>query len=137
MIVAAPKSRIGGFTLSRYPWYVRLILMLQRRKYGRALEPTLLWGRMPRAFVMLTLLYRSLDRASSTLEAELRSLVQVRISQINWCAFCTDLNSALALQRHSSPAKLDALLQYERSISSSIRTRQPGPSRVISRITEK
>ncbi len=113
---SASRPRVSGFPLSRYPWYVRLILMLQRRKYGRPLEPALLWGRMPQAFVMLTLLYRSLDRAGSTLEAELRSLVQVRISQINWCAFCSDLNSALALERHSSPAKLDALPRYDGSL---------------------
>lgn len=109
------KPRVCGLPLSRYPWYVRLILMLQRRKYGYALEPALLWGRMPRAFVMLTLLYRALDRSISTLEPELRSLVQVRISQINGCAFCTDLNYALALQRHSSSEKLAALSKYEGS----------------------
>jgi len=34
----ASRPRVCGFPLSRYPWYVRLILMLQRRKYGRALE---------------------------------------------------------------------------------------------------
>jgi AhpD family alkylhydroperoxidase len=89
--------------------------MLQRRKYGRALEPALLWGRMPQTFVMLTLLYRSLDRAASPLEPELRSLVQVRISQINWCSFCVDLNSAAAIERHSTPEKLTALPQHATS----------------------
>lgn len=110
-----PRPRIGGFPPSRYPWYVRLILKLQRRKYGRALEPALLWGRMPRAFLTLTLLYRSLDRTGSPLQPELRSLVQVRISQINWCAFCVDLNSAAALERHGTPEKLAALADYRTS----------------------
>lgn len=112
---APAGPRVAGFPPDRYPWYVRLILKLQQRKYGRALEPALLWGRMPRAFLMLTLLYRSLDRARSPLEPELRSLVQVRVSQINWCAFCVDLNSALALERHSTPEKLAALADYEAS----------------------
>lgn len=112
---APARPRIGGFPPDRYPWYVRLILKLQRRKYGCALEPALLWGRMPRTFLMLTLLYRSLDRARSPLEPELRSLVQVRVSQINWCAFCVDLNSALALERHSTPEKLTALADHEAS----------------------
>jgi AhpD family alkylhydroperoxidase len=94
---------------------VRLILKLQQRKYGRALEPALLWGRMPRAFLMLTLLYRSIDRATSPLEPELRSLTQVRISQLNGCAFCVDLNSAAALERHSTPEKLAAIADHASS----------------------
>lgn len=120
---ASARPRIGGLPLSRYPWYVRLILKLQQRKYGRALEPALLWGRLPRSFLMLTLLYRSLDRTGSPLEPELRSLVQVRVSQINWCAFCVDLNSALALERHGTPEKLAALADYQTSTLFSERER--------------
>jgi AhpD family alkylhydroperoxidase len=107
--------RIESLPPDRYAWYVRLILWLQRRKYGRALEPALLWGRIPRPFLMLTLLYRALDRAASPIEPTLRSLVQVRISQINWCTFCVDLNSAAALERHGSPEQLAALADYETS----------------------
>ena len=98
-----------------YPWYVRLILALQRRKYGAELEPARLWGRMPLAFLMLTLFYRTLDRAGSPIEPALRALVQVRISQINWCAFCVDLNGAAALERAVAPEKLAALERYETS----------------------
>lgn len=107
--------RISGLPHNAYPWYVRLILRLQQRKYGRALEPALLWGRMPQSFLMLTLLYRSIDRAGSPLEPELRSLIQVRISQINWCSFCVDLNSATAIERHSTPEKLAALSKHTTS----------------------
>lgn len=98
-----------------YPWYVRLILALQRRKYGAELESARLWGRMPRAFLMLTLFYRALDRRGSPLEPALRALVQVRISQINWCAFCVDLNGAAALERAVAPEKLAALAHHETS----------------------
>jgi uncharacterized peroxidase-related enzyme len=98
-----------------YPWYVRLIFALQRRKYGAELEPARLWGRMPRTFLLLTLLYRSIDRKGSPIEAGLRALVQARISQINWCAFCVDLNGAAALERAVAPEKLEALAQYEAS----------------------
>ncbi len=114
-MTAATMPRVSGLPHSRYPWYVRLILKLQQRKYGHELEPTLLWGRMPQSFLMLTLLYRSIDRAKSPLKPELRSLVQVRISQINWCNFCIDLNSAAAIERHSTPEKLAALPQHETS----------------------
>jgi uncharacterized peroxidase-related enzyme len=98
-----------------YPWYVRLIFALQRKKYGAELEPARLWGRMPRTFLLLTLLYRSIDRKGSPIEAGLRALVQARISQINWCAFCVDLNGAAALERAVAPEKLEALAQYEAS----------------------
>lgn len=112
---STPGPRIGGRPLVRYPWYARLILAAQRRKYGQELEPARLWGRIPRAFLTLTLLYRSLDRAASPIGPELRSLVQVRVSQINGCSFCVDLNSAAAIGRHAAHDKLAALEDFERS----------------------
>ena len=99
-----------------YPWYVRLIFALQRRRYGTELEPARLWGRTPKVFLALTLLYRALERKSSRLDPALRSLVIVRVSQINWCAFCVDLNSATAIERHVSQTKLDALSDFEHSL---------------------
>ena len=110
-----PEPRIRVPSRPRPPWYVRLILAAQRSKYGRELEPARLWSRMPRAFLMLTLLYRALDRRGSPLDAQLRALVQVRVSQINWCAFCVDLNGAAALERHTARDKLAALTDFERS----------------------
>jgi AhpD family alkylhydroperoxidase len=98
-----------------YPWYVRLILAAQRRKYGAELEPARLWGRLPRSFLFLTLLYRTLDRAGSPIEPALRALVQVQVSRVNWCDFCVDLNGAAALERAVAPEKLAALDDYERS----------------------
>ena len=109
------KPRVVTPRTHAYPWYVRLILALQRRKYGAELEPARLWGRMPLAFLMLTLFYRTLDRAGSPIEPALRALVQVRISQINWCAFCVDLNGAAALERAVAPEKLAALDRHETS----------------------
>lgn len=102
-------TRITTAVNQHYPWYVRLIFALQRRRYGTELEPARLWGRTPRAFLALTLLYRALERKASPLEPALRSLVIVRVSQINWCAFCVDLNSATAIERYVAQAKLDAL----------------------------
>ncbi len=98
-----------------YAWYVRAIFWLQRRKYGRELEPARLWGRSPKALLALTLLYRALDRRSSPIDAGLRSLVTVRISQINWCAFCVDLNSATAIERLVPARKLADLPRFAQS----------------------
>lgn len=96
----------------RYPWYVRLLFWAQRRRYGRELEPSRLWGRTPRAFLAMAAMYRALDRQSSPIEPALRSLVQVHVSQINTCPFCVDLNSASGLERGVGTAKLAALPHY-------------------------
>jgi AhpD family alkylhydroperoxidase len=99
----------------RFPWYVRLFLANQRRRYGRELEPARLWGRSPKVFAALSLLYGALDRKSSPIEPALRTLVTVRVSQINWCAFCVDINSATALKRGLTEAHLEALPRFEKS----------------------
>ena len=96
----------------RYPWYVRLIFRLQRRKYGRELEPARLWGRRPRVFLAMSAMYSGLDRRSSPIDPALRSLIQVRISQINGCLFCIDINSASGMKRGGSRAKLLALPHF-------------------------
>ena len=98
-----------------YPWYLRLMFRRQRRRYGRELEPVRLWARMPAAFLAMTAMYRLLDRRSSPIEPALRSLVQVRVSQINGCDFCVDLNSFLGLGRGVAEDRLRALPQFEDS----------------------
>ncbi len=98
-----------------YPWYLRLMFRLQRRRYGRELEPVRLWARMPAVFLAMSAMYRALDRKFSRIEPALRSLVQVRISQINGCDFCVDLNSFLGLGRGIAENKLRALPQFEDS----------------------
>lgn len=96
-----------------FPWYVRLFFWNQRRRYGAVLEPARLWGRTPKVFAALAVLYGALDRRGSPLESELRSLITVRVSQINWCAFCVDLNSATGLRRGTSMQKLAKLDHFE------------------------
>ena len=98
-----------------YPWYLRLLFRRQRRRYGRELEPVRLWARLPAAFLAMQVMYRALDRKGSTLEPALRSLVQVRVSQVNGCEFCVDLNSFLGSERGVAAAKLQALGTFETS----------------------
>ena len=98
-----------------FPWYVHLFLANQRRRYGRELEPAQLWARSPKVFVGLSVLYGALDRKSSPIEPALRTLITVLISQINWCAFCVDINSATALKRGLTEARLAALREFEAS----------------------
>jgi AhpD family alkylhydroperoxidase len=60
----------------------------------------------------VALLYGALDRKSSPINPELRSLVTVRVSQINWCTFCVDINSATLAQRTGSMDKMLALSNW-------------------------
>lgn len=99
----------------RYPWYLRLMFWRQRRRYGHELEPVRLWARMPAAFLAMSAMYRALDRGSSRIGPALRSLVQVRISQINGCEFCVDMNSFLGLGRGLAEDKLRDLPLFEDS----------------------
>lgn len=99
----------------RFPWYVRLFFWNQRRRYGAVLEPARLWGRSPKVFIAVALLFGALDRRSSPIEPRLRSLITVRVSQINWCAFCVDINSSLVLKRGGDVEKLAQLAQFESS----------------------
>lgn len=99
----------------RYSWYVKIFFWNQKRKYGQILEPARLWGRTPKVFAGLALLYGALDRKCSPIEPSLRSLITVRVSQINWCKFCVDINSMMVLRRGGSEEKLKALQDYEQS----------------------
>ncbi len=109
MIVVAAKP------LRDYPWFIRLYFWKQRRTYGHVLDPGLLWGRSPWVFASVALLYGALDRRSSPLAPALRSIVTVRISQINHCAFCVDINSATLAKRGVAMEKIDALSAWQGS----------------------
>jgi uncharacterized peroxidase-related enzyme len=89
--------------------YLRPFFWNQRRKYGVVLDAARLWARSPRLFLGVAFLYGMIDRRSSPLSPALRALVTVRVSQINWCSFCVDLNSATLLKRGASPEKVRAL----------------------------
>jgi AhpD family alkylhydroperoxidase len=98
-----------------FPWYVRIFFWNQKRRYGQVLESARLWARTPRVFVALALLYGALDRRGSPIEPALRSLITVRVSQINGCRFCVDLNSFIVLRRGLDPDKLAALAEFDAS----------------------
>jgi AhpD family alkylhydroperoxidase len=99
----------------RFPWYVRLFFWNQKRRYGAVLEPARLWGRTPRVFAALALLYGALDRRASPITPALRTLITVRVSQINWCSFCVDVNAATALKRGVGEEKLLATASFRDS----------------------
>jgi len=107
--------RIETKPISAYPWYLRPFFWNQQRKYGRVLDAALLWARSPRLFLGVAILYGLIDRRKSPIEPALRALITVRVSQINWCAFCVDLNSATLIKRGASVAKVEALEHWRDS----------------------
>ena len=107
--------RVSGKPLKDYPWFTRLFFWNQKRRYGEVLEPGLLWARSPFVFAALALLYGAFDRKSSPLSPALRSLITVRVSQINHCAFCVDINSATLMRRGVSEDKVAALAGWQGS----------------------
>jgi AhpD family alkylhydroperoxidase len=105
-------STIAAKPLSQYPWSIRVFFWKLKRTYGDILVPGLLWGRSPWVFAAVALLYGALDRRSSPVAPALRSLVTVRVSQINHCAFCVDINSATLVKRGVSMEKVGAISNW-------------------------
>ena len=101
--------RVSAFLLSHVSWLLRPFFWNQRRKYGQPLEAALVWARRPRLFLAIANLYGALDRRRSPVSPTIRSLVTVRVSQINHCRFCVDLNSMTLAKRAGSMDKVLAL----------------------------
>jgi AhpD family alkylhydroperoxidase len=109
------RIRVSAKPLKQYPWYLRPFFWSQRLRYGQELMPGLLWGRSPLVFMCVALLYGALDRRRSPVDPVLRSIVTVRVSQINSCAFCVDINSMTLARRCGSMDKVLALENWRES----------------------
>ena len=107
--------RVPEKKLSEYPWYLRPFFRHQKKKYGQILKPGLLWARIPGLFITMAVLFGLLDRKHSPISPVLRSLITLRVSQINWCRFCIDINSATLARRAGSMEKIEALEQWRDS----------------------
>ncbi len=107
--------RISEKQLNNYPWFLAPFFWSQERKYGQVLKPGLLWARVPKLFAAVATLYGVLDRNGSPISPVLRSLVTVRVSQINWCRFCVDINSATLAKRAGSMDKVEAVEKWRES----------------------
>lgn len=107
--------RIPPKSLFKYPWYIRLFLRSQKKKYGVYSEPVLLWGRSPCAFLGFLWMQKALNRNRAKILPELRAMITIKVSQFNQCSFCIDMNSALLLQRKGSPEKLNAISRFRES----------------------
>jgi AhpD family alkylhydroperoxidase len=93
-------------------WFLRPFFSRQRRHFGAELLPARVWATVPPLYLALAGFYAALERRRSPLPPALRSLVQVRVSQINHCPFCVDLNAALAAERGLSVDKALAVAEW-------------------------
>lgn len=97
------------------PWYIKLLFYFQKKKYGHVFDPLLLWQRTPQPFLGFLFMQKALNRKKSPLPAALRALVTTKISQINQCAFCMDLNASLLIEQGRPEETIDALHHYKES----------------------
>ena len=107
--------RVSKVKLRQIPWRYRSLFWWQKRKYGRVLDSSLVWIKVPRLFSAVARLYGVLDRRSSPLPRELRLMVIVRVSQINRCQFCVDLNTARLMRIVKSIDKVNELSSWSES----------------------
>lgn len=107
--------RLSSDHFRSVPWYLKPFFWNQKRKYGQVLEPALVWASTPKLFLAVAALYGVLDRKKSPLTAELRSLITIRVSQINWCEFCVDINSATFIKRSGSEEKCREIKAWQES----------------------
>ena len=107
--------RIALEKYQTYPWYLKPFFWKQYRTYGQLLQPALAWARVPKLFAAVASLYGVLDRRSSPITPVLRSLITVRVSQLNWCRFCVDINASVLARRSGSMEKVEALETWRES----------------------
>ena len=108
-------ARITSKPISQYPWIVRLFLKRQQRKYGRVLAPSFLWGRLPGPFLGVLATVGFFGSKRFPIGTALRSLVSIRIAQLNGCFFCIDLNSFNFLRAAGQQEKATQIERWRES----------------------
>ncbi|MGY6555364.1 MAG: carboxymuconolactone decarboxylase family protein [Wenzhouxiangella sp.] len=108
-------ARLAPKLISDYPWYIRWFLRRQQRVYGAVLAPSWQWGRLPGAFLGMLGLLRVFQHRSYPADAALRSLLSVRIAQLNGCHFCVDLNAYNYLEQRGDADKAAAVAEWRDS----------------------
>jgi AhpD family alkylhydroperoxidase len=108
-------ARVPGVSPAGAPLWVRAFFLLQRRRHGAVFEPTRIWARAPAALRGFLHFAAAVDRSGSPIKPDLRSLVMVKVSQLNRCSFCIDLNAARLTERGASLDKALALGRYQTS----------------------
>tara|TARA_Y100000588_G_C14265486_1_gene929667 strand:- start:1674 stop:2222 length:549 start_codon:yes stop_codon:yes gene_type:complete len=107
--------RLSESIFNIIPWYLKPFFWFQKRKYGQALSSSKVWATNPRLFLSTLMVYGALTRQKAWIDAELRSLVGLRVSQLNWCLFCMDLNTTHLIRQMNNPDKFEHLEKWQES----------------------
>ncbi|MCB0404724.1 MAG: carboxymuconolactone decarboxylase family protein [Bdellovibrionales bacterium] len=107
--------RVEPKPTTKYPFWIRKLFRGQEKKYHAILQPTMLWGRHPRLLALFLLMFKYFMRKKSLLPPDVRSLVMIRVSQLNWCSFCVDLNVSIFMENAGVAEKVDALDSWKQS----------------------
>lgn len=108
---------ISSKPIQKYPWYLRFLFYLQKKRFGKVLTPTLLWSRVPSLSLVFIVFYQLFQRKKSLLEKDLQSLVMLRVAQVHQCSFCIDLNSLFLSERSFNSTKLLEVSNWKQSSS--------------------
>jgi alkylhydroperoxidase family enzyme len=104
------------FENDQLPLLTKVILFFQRKKFGFDLNPTKAWGVVPRLMLGMIFFFKLISSKKSLIDASTRTLISVRISQINNCEFCVDMNSHLFFESKGETEKVEMFLKnYKRS----------------------
>ena len=101
------------FEKDQLPLFTRIILFLQRKKFGFDLNPTKAWGIVPRLMFGINFFFKLISSKKSRIDASLRTLISVRVSQINNCEFCVDMNSYLFFETKGESKKINQLKSWK------------------------
>lgn len=104
-------SRLKPKPLKNYPWYLRLFFWQQKKQFGEPLLPVLLWGRHPKLLLLFLRMGRFFKRKDSKLCPILKTRVMLKVSEVNRCAFCIDLNASFleGFKQEPTAAELAAI----------------------------
>ena len=94
---------------NKLPLISRIILFFQKKRFGFELNPTKAWGKVPALMFAMNFFFKIISRKKSLISEALRTLISVRISQINECDFCIDMNSYLYAQATGQMDKINSL----------------------------
>lgn len=105
-------SRIEGLKDQEIPWYLRPFFWIQKKRYGAYLNPARIWARRPSLFWAMGLFVKTFERRGSPLPKTLRLEVALAVSQMNKCAFCTDIHEAQLKHSSAQSEGLKVAIEY-------------------------
>ena len=100
------------FEKDQLPLFTKIILFFQKKKFGFYLNPTKAWGIVPRLMFGINFFFKLISSKKSRIDASLRTLISVRVSQINNCEFCVDMNSHLFFETKGESKKINQLKSW-------------------------